>query len=186
MSDRNLETRIKAIGIFLIVLFALLTTRLWYLQVVRGEQYAQLADGNRIRVVPIRAPRGAIYDRYGRPIVTNRFSYTVSIVPLGLSAEFKPRVISTLARILNMPQVDINRILEEEGKPYPYEPVRIKRDVGPEVVIAIEEQRVDLPGVLVEEEWTREYVYKSLLSQTLGYLGAVDKADLKKGYKPTT
>ena len=44
---------------------------------------------------------------------------------------------------------------------------------------------MDLPGVLVEEEWTREYVHKDLASQTLGYLGAVDREDLKKGYKPT-
>lgn len=185
MSDRELDTRLKAIGIFLIALFALLTSRLWYLQVVRGEQYAQLADGNRIRVVPIRAPRGAIYDRYGRPIVTNRFSYTVSIVPLGLPAQDKPHVVKTLARILSMPETEINRILDEDGKAFPYEPVRLKRDVGPEIVIDIEEQRGDLPGVLVEEEWTREYIYKDLMSQTLGYLSAVDKADLQKGYKPT-
>lgn len=172
-------------GVVLTMLFALLTARLWYLQVVRGEQFSQLADGNRIRVVPIRAPRGAIYDRNGRPIVSNRFSYTVSIVPLALPEEAQPRVFEELSRILKMPMEEIQRILEEEGKPFPYEPVRLKRDIGADVIIALEERRVDLPGVLVEEEWTREYVHRELASQTLGYLGAVDKEDLKKGYKPT-
>lgn len=185
MSDRDLGVRLKTMGAILVVLFALLATRLWYLQVVRGEQYAALADGNRIRVVPIRAPRGGIFDRQERAIVNNRFSYTVSVVPLGLPAEARPRVLELLARIIKMPVEEIERILDEESGPYPYEPVRLKRDVSPATVIALEEQRMDLPGVLVEEEWTREYVHKDLASQTLGYLGAVDREDLKKGYKPT-
>ncbi|HHT27603.1 MAG TPA: penicillin-binding protein 2 [Firmicutes bacterium] len=185
MSERSLANRLRAIGFLLVAVYAVMTARLWYLQVVRGEHYMQLADVNRIRVVPIRAPRGAIYDRYGQPLVRNRFSYTVSLVPLGLDEESKPYVFDTLARILNMPQEEISRILVEESGPYPYEPVRLKRDATAEMVIAIEERREDLPGVLVEEEWTREYVYGEVLSHTLGYLGAVDKDDLQKGYRPT-
>jgi penicillin-binding protein 2 len=185
VSERSLTNRLKAIGIMLIAVFLVITARLWYLQVVRGEYYMQLADGNRIRVVPIRAPRGAIYDRYGQPLVRNRFSYTVSIVPLSLVEESKAYVFDTLARILNMPREEIIRILNEESGPYPYEPVRLKRDATSDMVIAIEEQREDLPGVLVEEEWTREYVYGEVMSHTLGYLGAVDKNDLQKGYRPT-
>ncbi|NLN20198.1 MAG: penicillin-binding protein 2 [Firmicutes bacterium] len=186
MSDDELKVRLKTMSAVLVLLFGLLVTRLWYLQMIKGEQYAALADGNRIRVVPIRAPRGTILDRFERPIVSNRFSYTVSIVPLGLPTDdSKSEVLSLLGRLIGMSADEIERILDEENGPYPYEPVRLKRDVSPEVVIALEEQRIDLPGVLVEEEWTREYIYEDLASQTLGYLGAVDKEDLKKGYRPT-
>ncbi len=184
MPEHALATRLKALGIMLIVLFSLLTLRLWYLQVVQGEEYVQQAENNRISPVPIRAPRGAIYDRNGKPIVSNRPSYTVSLVPLDLPAADRPRVISTLSRILRIPEDEIQKTLEE-GKAYPYQPVRLKRDVADATVVLLEEERVNLPGLLVEEEWTRQYPYGDLGSQTLGYLGMVDKADLQKGYKPT-
>lgn len=184
MPERGLEMRLKALGILLISLFFLLTARLWYLQVAQGEQYAQLADYNRIRPVPLRAPRGAIRDSNGKPIVSNRPSYTVSVVPLDLPEAERPRVVTVLARLLNMPETDIEKTIQE-GRAYPFTPVRLKRDVSYETVLALEEQRVNLPGLLVEEEWTRQYPYSDLASQTLGYLGAVDKDDLKKGYKPT-
>ena len=90
-------------------LVRLLATRLWYLQVVRGEQYAA-PDGNRIRVVPIRAPRGGIFDRQ-EGHRKQSLSYTVSVVPLGLPAEARPRVLELLARIIKMPVEEIERIL---------------------------------------------------------------------------
>lgn len=184
MPERGLEARLKALGILLISVFALLTARLWYLQVAQGEQYAQLADYNRIRPVPLRAPRGAIRDSSGKPIVGNRPSYTVSVVPLDLPESERARVVGVLARLLSIPEVEIEKTIQE-GRAYPFTPVRLRRDVSHEIVLALEEQRVNLPGLLVEEEWTRQYPYTDLASQTLGYLGAVDKEDLKKGYKPT-
>ena len=74
----GLEARLKALGILLISVFALLTARLWYLQVAQGEQYAQLADYNRIRPVPLRA-QAIIRDSSGKPIVGKRtFLYSIS------------------------------------------------------------------------------------------------------------
>ena len=93
-------------------------------------------------------------------------------------------MVGVLARLLSIPEVEIEKTIQE-GRAYPFTPVRLRRDVSHEIVLALEEQRVNLPGLLVEEEWTRQYPYTDLASQTLGYLGAVDKDDLKKGYKPT-
>ena len=150
MSDDELKVRLKTMSAVLVLLFGLLVTRLWYLQMIKGEQYAALADGNRIRVVPIRAPRGTILDRFERPIVSNRFSYTVSIVPLGLPTDdSKSEVLSLLGRLIGMSADEIERILDEENGPY--HELRLKRDVSPEVVIALRAIG-DLPGVLVEEE----------------------------------
>jgi len=184
MTEQTLGARVKHLLIILVSVFCLLTMRLWYLQVVKGEEYVRLADDNRIRPIPIRAPRGTIYDRSGRVIAGNRPSYTVSIVPKDLPEEKKPEVLAALARLLDSSVEEIEKTLAA-GAAYPYNPVRLKRDVPMEVVIAVEEERADLPGMLVEEEWTRQYPYGDLASQTLGYLGLVEPEDVRKGYKPT-
>ena len=79
---------------------------------------------------------------------------------------------------------EIHEIVRRGGD-YPYEPIRLKRDVPIETVVAIEEARSFLPGVLVEEEWVREYPHGSLAGHVIGYLGLADREDLKAGYSPT-
>src|SRR5690606_10592664 len=121
--------------------------RLWQLQVVHGEYYADLADGNRIRRLSISAPRGIIRDRAGRILADNRLAFTVSVVPGGLQ-DNADEVVSKLATILDLDRDTIEASLTGADRSYPYEPIRVRRDVPPEIVVAIEENRIDLPGVI--------------------------------------
>jgi penicillin-binding protein 2 len=77
----QLAFRVAIIGGIAMVLFGVIFFRLWYLQVLSGEQYVQQADANRVRDLPIQAPRGQILDRAGRPIVTSRTTNAVQVVP---------------------------------------------------------------------------------------------------------
>src|SRR5687767_2529343 len=76
---QNLNIRIGTIQVVAFILLALLGVRLYYLQVVKGEYYEQKAENQRIRYIPIPAPRGAIFDRNGKILVDSRPTYNVTL-----------------------------------------------------------------------------------------------------------
>lgn len=182
-NERVLGQRYKIFIFVIAFLFAFLVGRLWQLQVVRGDSYQQLAEGNRIRSIPIRAPRGSIFDRNDTLLAANRLAFTVSVVPSGLS-DPKGQVLEHLSEILDVPTEQIQETLSNRGG-RPYEPIRIKRDVSMETVIAVEEERSRLPGVFVEDEWVRQYPHSEIAGHVLGYLGLASPEDVESGYSPS-
>lgn len=162
------------------LIFVALVLRLWYLQVARGPYFQELAVSNRLRMLPIQAPRGEILDRYGRPLATIRSSFTVSVLP----GRFDPTdeaLLQRLGQIIGMTPEEIREALQAGGG-YAYEPVRIKRDLPRAEVVSLEEHRDELPGVLVEQEPARHYPKPegALASHVLGYLGPVTAEQLRQ------
>jgi len=101
MEDKQLKRRIAVIY-FLIVIFAITAVgRLFYLQIVEGENYRSVSDSRLARNVPIKAPRGEILDRYGRPLVTNRVGHTVAIAKINDDKEALNDVILNMADLFN-------------------------------------------------------------------------------------
>ena len=186
MSDPELGRRARRGGLILLLVILVLAGRMWHLQIVHGEEYAALADGNRMRRLSITAPRGVIRDRQGRILADNRLAFTVSVVPGGLT-ENRDEVVARLSDILGMSREDIEAALQGNHRAYPYEPLRLARDVPPEVAVAVEESRMDLPGVMVEQEPVRRYPAGSVGSHVLGYLQLASAADLAEydGYRPS-
>src|ERR1700684_4732479 len=80
----QLALRVAILGGLAMALFAIVFFRLWFLQVLSGEQYVQQANANRARDLPIAAPRGEILDRAGQPLVASRTTKAVQIVPSAL------------------------------------------------------------------------------------------------------
>lgn len=185
MADPELKRRTGGIALLVLIVMTLLLGRMWQLQIVHGERYAELADGNRLRRLSTSAPRGSIYDRYGRVLADNRLSFTVSVVPGGLTDD-RDGVVQRLATILQMEREEIEEALQGRQRAYPYEPIRIRRDVPPEVVVAIEENRMDLPGVILEQEPIRRYPEGEVTAHVLGYLQLATASDLRafSGYRP--
>ena len=178
--ERRLTVLLAVIGGML----AVLAIRLWQIQIVQGEYYLRLAEENRIRVTSITAPRGQIRDRQGRPLTLNRPAFTVSLVPTEL--QHPELVIPEVARRLGMtPQEVAAKLAEIPDRPY--EPVRVRRDVPKEAMAALEENRMDLPGVLVQVEPVRDYLFGPLGAHLLGYLGEISDRDLQtlrsRGYE---
>lgn len=166
-------------------LLGVLVVRLWQIQVLQGARYLEQSEENRVRDYTIIAPRGVIYDRKGRPLVSNRPSFTVAILPLELKR--KDEVLSNLAAILDLPVEEINaRIAANRERPF--EPVRVRRDVGSRVVTMIEENRLDLPGVIILAEPVRHYLHGTLAAHVLGYVSEIDESELTlrraEGYRP--
>ena len=176
--ERKLQNkRTKIFLILLVCIFAVLIVRMAYLQLVQTDRFQTLARENRIRINPIAAPRGEIFDSNNVRLVGNRPIYTVSIVYLGIKDTSS--VIKRLADILG---IDPNEIQEKinDQKLRLYQPVEVAFDVPAETLTKIEENRLELPGVIIDVEPVREYPFGSSLSHTLGYVQEIKDKQLQE------
>jgi penicillin-binding protein 2 len=173
----------------LIVVLAVsgLTARLFYLQIVDGGRLATQATHNRTVLDAIPSPRGLIYDRNGRALVTNVATFVVKVRPSDMTVDQRPVVVDRLAALLGMTTADINATID--GNPgSTFDLVRIAGDVNEQTARLISEAGTDLPGVQVDVESRRQYTDGPLMSQILGYTGPISGgqlSDLKaSGYLP--
>lgn len=176
------ETRLKVLGALVVFIIVLLVARAGYLQVYQGDEYVRRADGNRTRLVPTVASRGTFFDRNGTSIVENRPSFTVSL--LELTAPIQPEVMTRLSKLLNVPREEIEaKVKAHTG----YEPIRIKSDVTPEILTVIEEQSDSYPGVIIEVQAVRDYLYQTQGAHILGYVSEISESELderkEEGYR---
>ncbi|HEY3314393.1 MAG TPA: penicillin-binding protein 2 [Bacillota bacterium] len=185
MISRELERRVNLFTLVVLIVFVVLGSRLAYMQLVQGRQYERLAEGNRIRRLPIAAPRGLFYDRYGTVMVTSRPAFTVSITPS--PAATSDEVLSRLSGIIGMSVADIRKeMAAQAGRPF--EPVRLKTNLSPEEHTRLEELKSELPGVIVDVQPIRDYLEGTSAAHILGYVGEINAeqlaADKDKFYQP--
>jgi len=143
-------------------------------QILGHGKYQLQSETNRLRPIPLPAPRGVIYDRNGHVMAENVPGYTVSLLP-GPEANLR----STLARIAsiaNIDSVEIERVLQRARKA-PYQPALVRSDAPFSVVSALEERRVAIPGLLIQAEPKRYYPDTAVVSHLLGYVGEVTEAE---------
>ncbi len=178
-------------AVFLLALVSLLLLgafglRLFQLQVVNGDRNRQLADTNRIRLVPKRPARGTIFDRNGKILAGSRLSHTVSIWPIALPRDQWPMVINRLSKVLNVPPDEIKKRLEQAGYES-IESITIARGISPAQATALAEYTNELPGVRLEAEAVRNYPNGDLAAHVIGYTGELTDEQLKarreKGYR---
>ena len=178
----SMALRVAVLGGLALVLFAIVFFRLWYLEVLSGDQYVVQANENQVREVRIQAPRGDIVDRYGRPIVRNRMANTVQIEPARLPAAGAPRrrLYRRLGGVLEMSPREIQQTVIEQRKALPYANVMVKQDVSLSAMNYIKERQPRFPGVTVEPVFLRRYPYGPLAAQLLGYVGRITRTELKQ------
>ncbi|MCL5960417.1 MAG: penicillin-binding protein 2 [Chloroflexi bacterium] len=177
------QGRLLAFKIATVIVFAILIRQLWWLQIVRGEEYRERADNNRFRLMSIEAPRGVIYDRNKILLVRNTPSYAVTIIPADLPKE-ADMVFERLGKVLEIPQARIRELVEPAPKGKrttdSFTPVQIKSGVSWEVAYAVEERHLELTGVHVQIQPVREYLDGPLTSQILGYVGQISGEQYEK------
>jgi penicillin-binding protein 2 len=188
MTEQGMGLRLKVLAALVVVMFAALTTRLWFLQVLAAEQNRLLAKDNAVRLVEIPAPRGVIRDINGTELVKNkaRLVLTINRQALGDDAE---RVLMDLSRLLDIPADELGARLDDALKRYyAFSPVPLVVGVSKAVEFYIKEHNKDFPGVDVTDVPVRQYPLGSVGAHVLGYLGQISKQKLKDpgfaGYKP--
>ncbi len=172
--DKQMLRRTRLFIFAVIIVFISLFSRLAYLQIFNYNYYSERAEKNRLRILPITAPRGEIYDKNGRQLVTNRPGFTVSLVDLG--SGYSEETIAELTKLLDMEEKEIQKKIDSQSYRR-YLPVRLKMDVDIETVSKIAEHRLDLPGAVIEVQPIRNYVYANFAAHILGYMGEGTVAD---------
>jgi penicillin-binding protein 2 len=178
---QGMAVRVAILSAVAIALFSVIFFRLWYLQVLSGEQYVRQADANRVRDLPIPAPRGQLLDREGKPIVTSVTTNAVQIVPSALPPPGAPRIhlYRKLGRLLGMSAAHIEAIVVHERTEVPYAPVTIKTDAGPGALTVLAERQNEYPGVVQQPVSIRSYPYGEMAAQVIGHTGQVNGEELK-------
>ena len=182
--DPAVGLRLGLLALVAVLLFSVLGFRLWFLQILSGDQYVAMANNNRIRTVDVPAPRGVIYDRNMNVLVKNRGGLSVAILPMDFPAEGQPQraaLIARLAQLLLIPEEDILLKLDK-AKSDPYRVCVIREDVPEDTIVAyLKEHSLEFPGVRVEISYLRQYPRKAFATHILGYVGEISEDEL--GYE---
>ncbi|HAX45532.1 MAG TPA: penicillin-binding protein 2 [Nitrospina sp.] len=173
-SSENVRKKIKIYVILVVVSFVCLWMRVWYLQILKGEDFMGRSEENRIRKVSLPAYRGTIKDRNGETLVNVRPSFNLYVTP-----EDAKDLPNSLAFLSAKFEVDGDKLKEDISQSRPFKNVLIKRDISRQEVAYVEENKMRLPGIHIKVEPLRSYVYKDLAAHILGYLGEVSKEKLK-------
>ncbi|HXF57495.1 MAG TPA: penicillin-binding protein 2 [Actinomycetota bacterium] len=186
MTESRIRLRMKVLAALVVFMFGALSTRLWFLQVLASRQFAELANQNQLRLVPIEPLRGEILDRNGEVLVGNRAS-TVVLVD---RREIRGREDEVLFRLSNLLQAPVEDMLERlQSKRYlPYQPVPVAEDVSERAVYYIREHPELFPGVSYQVDSVRHYPFGSLAAHVLGHVGEISPEQLDepafRGYRP--
>ncbi len=170
----------------ILVAVCLLVLRLWYLQIIKGEDLLKRSENNRIRIREVKAMRGIVLDSRGVVLVENRPSYDVVIFPEDVKdlKGLVEKLEALYAKVgLTFP-MDYETIRENRR---PFTPLRVDRNVSREKLALIETHSLELPGVGIDVMPVREYYYGESMAHVIGYIGEVSRDELDRdkssGYK---
>lgn len=182
--NRGGQFRLLVMGLGMVFAFAIIIVRLYDLQINFKEAFVAQARGNSEIVRKLASSRGLIYDRNGIPLVRNAPAFEVGIIPIR-QARSDNRIdqrlqriamYNRLAQMINQPSVtagDIyTKVLANTFKA-PYSPVIVAENVPRDVALTIQEQALEMPGVVVLSIGSRTYPYKELLGNIMGYTGKI-------------
>jgi penicillin-binding protein 2 len=187
---QNLVSRVGTIQVFAFVLLAVLGVRLYYLQVVRGEYYSEKAENQRIRLIPIPAPRGAILDRNGKLLVDSRPTYNITLSNEPIKKIDISERLEDYAGGLNVDRQylveRINLIKKQPG----FETMVMKENATIQDISWVEAHAEEYPELRVELQPQRFYPLGTVLAHVLGYVGEISPKQLEKpeviekGFRP--
>lgn len=183
--NRLPQTRLAIISYVIVGLMVLLLVGFWDLQVVDSDHYLQLADRNRIRTVPVIAPRGAMLDREGRVLVDTYPSFSVLL--LRDDEQQVERLLPQIADGLELSLDDVRQQFEAAKALPHFQPIVIKPEASPSDIAFIESHRADVPVLEMLMVHRRRYPPNGFMAHASGYVGEVSSDQIEEAngrYKP--
>ena len=185
--ERKLEVPINSeifIWFFIIIclVFVIFLARDVQLQVIEGNKYQQLAENNRIRLQTIPANRGIIYDRFGEALVRNIPSFNVIIDSSNLPRKQGELTIlaAKLSKILDFPEEDIQKELKNSLRLRFFQKEILLADIDHQKMLTLETELKNLPGIEIEQDIAREYIWGPSFAHVLGYMGKIASDEIEK------
>lgn len=183
--DQKLETPLtsKVFFVFFSIILiglAILIFRTGYFQLLLNKEYLKLSERNSVRIYPVAAPRGLIYDRDLKLLVNNIPGFNVFLSPQDLPKSKNERddMIEQICSSLDLNLVEVNKELAE----FDFEKsqrILLADNLTPEKILILESRLKDFPPISIEAGVVRQYLYFDILSHVLGYTGKLNKDELK-------
>ncbi|MCC7009281.1 MAG: penicillin-binding protein 2 [Acidobacteria bacterium] len=174
--DRRMsETRLQAWGVGAILVFCALAVSFWVLQVAQHDKYEEIAANNHLKTIPLRAPRGVLFDRQGRVLVENRSSFTIAIVRE--RTRNLDETIRKVADVTGVPDARIRQAVQRRRSEQAFRPLPVVEHATFAQVAAVAARRRELPEVEVQQVPTRTYP-EGFAAHLFGYVGEIQEAQL--------
>lgn len=187
---QNLGARVTTIQVLAFLLLAVLGARIYYLQIVRGDYFSDRAESQRVRFIPIPAPRGAILDRNGKLLVDSRPTYNIVLSNEPLKQVNTNERVDEYSRGLRMDRqfvVDRLKLLKDQNE---FEAMVLKENVDIQDITWVESHALEFPELRVELQPQRFYPLGETLAHVLGYVGEISPKQLEdptyrdRGFRP--
>ena len=175
------RTQISTRWLQLLVVAAcgVLVFQLFNLQIMQGSKMKALAEGNRLRIQTILAPRGYIVDRYGAQLARNTASFSLIVTPPDVPKDGLGETEAKISQMFNIPQEELAEKLKNLNRNSPQQ-IIIKRDITQQESILFETSSSQFPGFSVKSIPIREYINPEYFSHVLGYTGVISETELEK------
>jgi penicillin-binding protein 2 len=174
--------RISGALVCVLAAFLILLARLYYLQIIEGPGLRQRSQDNWFRLHSVPPMRGLIFDRSDVLLVDNRPRFDVSI--LSREAKDPKEVVQKLAELLNIPgETLLAKLVEARGTPS-FKPILLSRDISRDALATVEAHKLELPGIVITVEPTRDYVEGERASHLIGYLSEISPEELQSAAFP--
>lgn len=174
--DPWIGSRIRLLQWIALGLFVLLLGRMYWMQVVRHQEFRTLSENNRLRLRAVRAPRGLILDRNGRPIAETAASFDLVCFPVDVPD--LERALRLLSEVVEFDAADTAEKIRAARKSNPFKSITVARDLRFEQVSVIELNREALPGFSILVEAKRSYPFDRMFAHVLGYVAEASAEEL--------
>ncbi|HWS56404.1 MAG TPA: penicillin-binding protein 2 [Pyrinomonadaceae bacterium] len=177
---QNLRMRVGIIHAIVLVILVVLGVRLYFLQVVNGDYYAERAENQRIRLLRIPAPRGAILDRHGKLLVNSRSTYNIILLREDMKGKDYDALVAPFSAGLGLDPEFLRDRFEMIRTQPAFEDLTIKEGATSADIAWVEARSVEFPMLSIREQPQRRYPEDGVLAHVLGYVGEISPEQLKQ------
>lgn len=176
-----METRLMVVRAGVIACLALLAVGFWVLQVLQFQRYSEMAQNNQLRTIALRAPRGVLFDRNGKVLVQNDYSYTISILreqspnPKNLS-----EAVRRLAAATGADEGRLSDIVRRHRFDASFQPIPVIEHATFDQVAAVLARKLELREVVIQPVPTRSYPQGGFAAHLFGYVSEIQEAQLER------
>src|ERR671933_23907 len=174
----QMQRRVVALATLASIFFVILAFRLWELQVLASDDYQSSAQATQTRSVKVPAQRGVIYDRNGEVLANNQSGFNVTVIPNAISRD-------KLGELADLLKADKKEVLSRYdaviASGNQYSPMLVKENADREDVVYVSERSDEFGGLVINDDYVRNYPNGQLLAHVLGHTGAVTQEELDSG-----
>jgi penicillin-binding protein 2 len=175
---RSLTIRLSVVQYLVAVVFAILAVAFWIFQIAQHQKFLEMAENNRLRKLPLPAPRGVLLDRNGKILVENQSTLNIALVRE--QTRNVPEVLKVLAFAAGVDEAQLRETIIRRRHEPSYRPIVLIENATREQVIAVWARRLELPGIYYQEVPSRRYPASDMAAHVFGYVGEVTEPQLQR------